>query len=66
MKPSPKEAKAARDYQAQDDLRTLRNAAEVRKDSKRFKAAQKELEKQAAAIDKASKIFPRGKAGKRS
>lgn len=46
------------DYQAQDDLRTLRTAEEIHGDGKRFKAAQRELDKQAKALEKANKIFP--------
>ena len=53
-----------KDYQAQCDLRTLRDADEIKRNQKRFVAAQKELDKQAAALDKANHIFP-GKAKKR-
>lgn len=51
------EAKAMREYQAQDDLRILTSAADIRGDKKRFTAAQKQLEKQAQALKKSSKIF---------
>jgi len=43
-------------WEIEDDARTLREAEEIKADSKRFKKAAKELEKQAVAAKRASAV----------
>lgn len=42
-------------WQAQDDLRTLQNAAEIQKSAARVKAAQQEAQSQIAALGSVTK-----------
>lgn len=48
-------AKQEQSWQAEDDLRTLIRASEIRKDSARLKRAQSKAKEQLAAIQAATK-----------
>ena len=55
MASSPGLAKMDREYQAEDDVRTLERAHEVKRDPKRHSAAKRHATKKAASFRRISK-----------
>lgn len=59
-------AASERDFQAEDDVRTLMRAREIRQDPKRLKRAQEHAKEQLAALRDAALVPDKEKAGKSS
>lgn len=51
-------AEESRDFQAQQDLRTLQSAEDIRSDASRLGAAQSMADEQMQALKKAKKVKP--------